>query len=418
MGIGMDDSGLINSFYASVDKVLGSNDDMLDRVAASDRTPVFNDNKNFDGKDARYYGAITYRTEITTEIDDYAFPFDKNNITFPQKGETVIILKIQNNTFWLPYTAVPYPNYRRRALTFDASKITINGNTSTSETTSPTQGEIKVNEKIKFLKPKDGDTIISGRDGNTIRFSDTFLSEDEKASSPSIFIRNLQDKELDDKPISTLVEENFNKDGSSVYITSNKVKIPYNITENDSNLKKAFNEKKAYGLDEKGKEKIKYPTDDDLKGNQIYVNTDRILLSARANEFLIFGQKQVAVFSGGRFSVDAMNDVYMFANKSNIIFHAGGSGKQIFLKSDGGEVYVGKNDKPGKHGAEVQAMVLGGELVKILSDLIDEINKQWYPTPSGPTPKDAGPLNKPNFIKIKNKLKVILSESNFLSKKK
>jgi hypothetical protein len=412
------DSQIINAFYATVDKVLGSADKMLDRDKKTDRTSVYNGNKDFDDKDARYYGAITYRADITTDIDDYAFPFDKNNITFPQKGETVIIFKIENNTFWLPYTVTPYPNYRRRALTFDASKITIDGNNATTEAKIPTKGEIKVNEKIKFLKPKSGDTIISGRDGNTIRFSDTFLSDDEKASSPSIFIRNLQDPELDDKKISILVEEDFNKDGSSIYITSNKVKIPYNITEKKSNLKTMFDDKKAYSLDEKGKKKIDYPKDKELNGNQIYVNTDRILLSARVNEFLIFGQKQVAVFSGGRFSVDAMNDVYMFANKSNVILHCGGKGKQVFLNSDGGEVYIGKNDKPGKDGDPVQPMVLGGELVKILSDLIDTINKQWYNTPCGPTPPMAGPNNIADFKAIQKRLKVILSESNFLSKKK
>jgi hypothetical protein len=409
----------IKAFYATVDQVFGSKDTLLERKDKKvDTTAVYNGNKNFDALDGRFYGAITYRFESRIKTEEYAFPFDKNNLTFPIKGETVVILKIEDNTYWLPYSTTPYPNYRRNSNVFDQSKSTSNDSGTLTPEKSPTKGEYKVNEKIKFLKPRQGDTIITGRNGNTIRFSDLFLTEDDKTSSPSIFIRNVQDKELDDKKISTLVDENFNKDGTYIYITSNKVKIPYNITENDSNLKKAFNEKKAYSLDEKGSNKIDYPKDDELKGNQLYVNSDRILLSARVNEFLVFGQKQVGVFSGGRFSVDAMNDVYMFANKSNIIFHAGGSGKQIFLKSDGGEVYIGKNDKPGKDGDPVQPMVLGGELVKVLEDLIDEINKQWYPTPSGPTPTDAGPLNKPKFEAIKSKLKVILSESNFLSKKK
>lgn len=411
----------IKSFYATVDKVFGSKDKMEKLQTAGNRTAVYNGAKKFGAEDGRFYGAITYKCESFIPLDDYAFPFDKNNLTFPIKGETVIILKIENNTFWLPYSVTPYPNYRRNSIVFDASSTIVkvdNTNSVKPGVVSPTKSEYKVNEKIKFLKPRQGDTIISGRSGNTIRFSDLFSTEDNKTSSPSIFIRNFQNPQHDSKTIGTLVDEDFNKDGSSVYITSNKVKIPYNITEKDSNLKKAYNEKKAYGLDEKGKEKIKFPKDSELRGHQIFVNTDRILLSAKVNEFLIFGQKQVAVFSGGRFSVDAMNDVYMFANKSNIIFHAGGKGKQIFLKSDGGDVFLGKNDKPGKDGDPVQPMVLGGELVKVLEDLIDEINKQWYPTPSGPTPKDAGPLNRPNFMKIKSKLKVILSESNFLSKKK
>lgn len=402
----------MDSFLATVDKVFGSKDSLEKKQL--DATAVFNSNEKFDAKDGRFYGAITYRFENTIPVDDYAFPFDKNNFTFPIKGETVVIVKIENSTYWLPFSATPYPNYRRDVLNYEASSYTVGQ----GKQPSPTEGMYKVNEKIKFLKPRQGDTFLTGRNGNTIRFSDLFLTEDNKTSSPSIFIRTLQDSKKDDLGIGALIDEDFNKDGSSIYITSKKVKIPYNITEQDSNLKKAFSEKKAYSLDEKGKEKIKYPQSSELNGNQIYVNTDRILLSAKVNEFLIFGQKQVAVFSGGRFSVDAKNDIYLYSNKSNTIIHGGGKGKQIFLKSDGGEVYIGKNDKPGKDGDAVQPMVLGGELVKILSDLIDEINKQWYQTPSGPTPPNAGPQNKTNFSNIKKKLKVILSESNFLSKKK
>jgi len=59
-------------------------------------------------------------------------------------------------------------------------------------------------------------------------------------------------------------------------------------------------------------------------------------------------------------------------------------------------------------------MVLGGELVQILSDLIDAITQQMYLTPSGPT--QTGPTNIAQFNQLKSKLKTILSAKNFLSK--
>jgi len=59
-------------------------------------------------------------------------------------------------------------------------------------------------------------------------------------------------------------------------------------------------------------------------------------------------------------------------------------------------------------------MVLGGELVKILQDLISAINKQIYATPVGPTP--AGPVNRAEFDAIKGRLNTILSARNYLSK--
>jgi hypothetical protein len=59
-------------------------------------------------------------------------------------------------------------------------------------------------------------------------------------------------------------------------------------------------------------------------------------------------------------------------------------------------------------------MVLGGELVKTLEDLIDAITKQVYLTPCGPSA--TGPTNIAQFNSIKSKLKTILAAKNFLSK--
>ena len=59
-------------------------------------------------------------------------------------------------------------------------------------------------------------------------------------------------------------------------------------------------------------------------------------------------------------------------------------------------------------------MVLGGELVDILGDLITAILNQNYLTPSGPS--KLGPENASDFQQINNKLKTILSANNYLSK--
>lgn len=434
-------SGLVENtpkfetFLATVDTVLYKKEDFLKLNTAQDFIKVYNGNKNFDAKDARFLGAITFVRPNSKKLENYAFPFDKNNMTFPIKGEVVVIIKADREYYWLPYTITQYPNYRSDYKTVEAGKgrdiqSKQGGGTKDAGTVkstgtpakSPAAGgagstkkkrEYVVSEKIKFLKPKEGDTVITGRWGQTIRFSELFLTEDDKTSSPSIFIRNFQNPELDKKPIGELVEEDFMKDGSSLYMTSKKVKIKF-----DTSKFSKFGKKKAYTLNEKGSESNKYPTDADFKDvHQIWVNTERIIMSARTKEILTFAKKTIGFFTDERFSIDAGKDIYGQAD-NHVIWQCGGSGKQIFLKSDKGEVYLGKNDKFGMDGAAVQKMVLGGELVKILSDLIDEINKQWYPTPSGPTPKDAGPLNKPKFIAIQKKLKVILSETNFLSKNK
>jgi hypothetical protein len=406
----------IKSYLATVDKVFPVDVEFNQNETGEDAdfVSVYNNNKDFSDKDARMYGAITFiYPDMTTEY--YAYPFDKNNITIPIKGETVVILEIdKSNVFWLPYSVTPYSNYRRDYVTYTQLNPTDNtkpqssseggknlretkdsGGTTNAPNTNNSKSDYKVNEKIKFLKPKQGDTIISGRVGNTIRFSEFYLTEDDKTSSPSIFIRNKQNPELDSKKIGELIEEDVNKDGTSIYITSNKVKVPFK--EEVKKEKKGFKE---------------YPNSKDLSGDQLFVNSDRIVLSAKAKEFIIFGKGNTGVITDGQYSVDAEKDIYLHTNK-NVTIHSAGS-NQIFLNSENGKIYLGKNKGEGAAGADVQKMVLGGELVKLMGELIDEITKQIYATPVGPT--SPGPTNVAAFKAIKGKLNTMLSAKNYLSK--
>lgn len=406
----------IKSYLATVDKVFLIDMELnpYESGENADYVSIYNKNKDFSDKDARLYGAISYiYPNMTTEY--YAYPFDKNNFTMPIKGETVLVIEIdKSNIFWLPFSVTPYSNYRRDYVTYTSLNPTDNskpestneggkslretkdsgGQTNASNKTNSTD-DYKVNEKIKFLKPKQGDTIISGRVGNTIRFSEFHLTEDGKTSSPAIFIRNKQNPELNSKKIGELVEEDINKDGTSIYITSNKVKVPFK--EEVKKTKVGFKE---------------YPNSKDLSGDQLFVNSDRIVLSAKAKEFIIFGKGNTGVITDGNYSVDAAKDIYLHSDK-NVTIHTAGS-NQIFLNSENGKVYLGKNKGEGAAGAAVQKMVLGGELVKILGELIDEISKQIYATPVGPT--SPGPTNVAAFKAIKGKLNTLLSAKNFLSK--
>lgn len=406
----------LDIFLSKVIKVFKTSEDFLPLDKDNDYVSVYNDNEDISESDVKFYGAIDFKTDDTFSVDKlhHAFPFDKNNFTFPIVGETVLILNVDGQYFWLPYSLTHYPNFRedyktsellgpseltetnKSSKSSDYKKQSQTGISTTQSGTKKNKSpEYKVNEKIKFLLPKEGDTIISGRVGNTIRFSEFHLTEDGKTPSPSIFIRNKQNPELDDKKIGELVEEDINKDGTSIYITSNKVKVPFK--EEVKKEKKGFKD---------------YPNSKDLSGDQLFVNSDRIILSAKASEFIIFGKGNTGVITDGNYSIDAEKEIY-FHNKKNIIIHSEGS-NQIFLNSDNGKIYLGKNKGEGAAGAAVQKMVLGGELVKIMGELIDEITKQIYATPVGPTA--PGPTNAAAFKAIKGKLNTLLSAKNFLSK--
>ena len=399
----------MESFVATVTKVYTEFDKPVD-----ENDFVATNNEDYIGKnDNRFLGAIEFYKESFINKQNIAYPFDKNNITYPIVGETIIIVEIANSSYWLPYSVSQIPNYRedikvsqttkeKDILTPDSS----NKNKSYSEVKSThTTGEKKTeseasksqykkNENIKFLKPKEGDTIISGRVGNTIRFSEFFLTEDGKTSSPGIYIRNKQNPSLDNEMLGTLVDEDINKDGTSVYLTSNKSKIPFK--ESIKKQKVAFKD---------------FPSSDKLKGDQFYLNSDRIILSAKASEFIIFGKGNTGVITDGRFTIDADKEIYAHTNK-DIILH---TNKNIVLNSDAsGVVYVGKVGKPGPAGADVQRMVLAGELIELMNELIDEVCNMVFATPVGPT--SAGPHNAMVFKMIKGKLAKIQSSRNFLSK--
>ena len=400
-----------DTFLATVYKVYTESDKPLD--IENDLVPIYNGNKDFgEKKDTRFLGAIEFRRESFITLEDYAFPLDKNNITYPLIGETVLILNIENSHYWLPYSATQYPNFRESLLVSEVSreKNISTGNSenknrnytetktgSTGQTGTPKKSDeksYKVNEKIKFLKPRSGDTILSGRVGNTIRFSEFFLTEDGKTSSPGIFIRNKQNPQLDNSKIGTLIDEDINGDGTSVYFTSNKIKVPFK--ENINKTKIAFRE---------------YPNSEKLTGNQLFVNSDRIVLSAKVSEFIIFGKGNTGVITDGRYSIDSAKEIYTHSD-SDIVLH---TNKNIVLNSDAsGVVYIGKVGNPGGAGSEVQRMVLSGELIDLMGEMLDAINKMVFATGVGPT--GAGPHNSAIFTSIKQRLSKIQSSRNFLSK--
>ena len=404
----------VKSFLATVDTVFGTNVPLANNDT-TDNISVYNENTKFSDKDARTYGAITYLFEDTIQVDDYAYPFDKNNFTFPKKGETVIILKMfgrNEQTFYLPYTNTSYPNYRRDYITYERSskkdlesvgkdssgsdlKNTANSGGKTETNKPNKEDNVSVNEKIKFLQPKEGDSIISGRVGNTIRFSEFFLTEDDKTSSPGIYIRNKQNPELDSKLIGELVTEDINKDGSSIYMTSGKIKVPFKETIKKSKV--AFKD---------------FPSSDKLKGDQLFLNSDRVILSSKSSEFIIFGKGNTGIITDGRFTIDSDKDTYIQSNQIITIE----SDKNIILNTKGtGNIYLGQEGTEGGAGASIQAMVLGGELIKILEDLISEITKSIYAGSCGPSTLSSANVRALNSIK--SNLREILSGRNFLTKR-
>ena len=112
----------MESFLATVTKVFLKSEDFLELKTDADFVTFYNENKKFDKKDARFLGAIEFQRATPILKENYAFPFDKNNVTYPIIGETVLIIISGTECFWLPYTNTQYPNYREDYKTSMAGK--------------------------------------------------------------------------------------------------------------------------------------------------------------------------------------------------------------------------------------------------------------------------------------------------------
>jgi hypothetical protein len=167
-------------------------------------------------------------------------------------------------------------------------------NTSSSETSREiTIGEYFQPTKINRLKYYEGDKLIQSRFGQSIRFSG--YNNDETEFSPTIILRNRQNT-LPTKS-GQIIEEDINRDGSTILLSSNKYKIPFQPGVVDDKGKNDFKTKP-----------IKATVPNELVGHdQILLNSERIILSSKSQQMLFYSRGDVSFITDGRFTIDAGN---------------------------------------------------------------------------------------------------------------
>lgn len=205
------------------------------------------DNTNGLFKKTKGWGSIgviefkpLYKNIDTDKSFLYASPLFSNIKTYPLKEEIVIILnsptdKLNDNDNASGYYYIPAPvniwnNVHHNAFpnisVFESLKKEIEfGKTFIEQ------------NNIKSLLPEEGDIILEGRFGNSIRFSHTTPNKKQNNNSwsssgdpkdPIIIITNNHDKNINNEPW-VPTQEDINLDGSSIYICSNQ-EIPINYS--------------------------------------------------------------------------------------------------------------------------------------------------------------------------------------------
>lgn len=114
-----------------------------------------------------------------------------------------------------------------------------------------------------------------------------------------------------EKNVGGYLEENINHDGSSIHITSGQTISQY-VT---SCYKKMFGDGEETEKFQ-GKTDFKTPT---LNGDQIVINTDRLVLSSRYGETLHYSKKRYGIVTDNEYTVDAHQQIVMTTNTKMVI---------------------------------------------------------------------------------------------------
>lgn len=361
--------------------------------------------------DSSAIGAVEFRFTGEPTADDanlpLAYPVDKNFKTLPLKNEAVEILQGKGNqnyyrrigpepttnsdtdpkTISKLFNPSPLPGDQNKKYS-NVQQTGIARTNSDESTKYDGLGEyFKEEPGIHKLKLWEGDTLLESRFGQSIRFS-AYNNTDHKFS-PTIIIRNGENATSKKGPIRQPSVEDIARDGSIIAMTSEQYQLPFGPGTLDDKGKSDFETNPKSFKD--------FPSK--LIGDQILLNSGRIIISAKNAEFMLFSKKNYGFVSDGALSID---------NKLGINMNVGDdinittNDRNINLITNNGKINAGSKD--------LEPMVKGQKLVDLLGELIDAIVKQNYLTPSGPS--KIGPENVPTFNSIKGKLKTILSQLN------
>ena len=277
-------------------------------------------------------------------------PYDSLNLDLPLIGETVELITIGNRKFYKRITSDALNlgnakiNYnkdvfrkvddkRNTASSYNTTAQTgiPNSSNNTERDTNFDEREVFEETQINKLKFYEGDKLIQSRFGQSIRFSGYNNPEGDYA--PTIIIRNRQnDISLDKLKPGDVTEEDINRDGTTILITSGEYKIPFQPGTVDDGGSSDFKTKPDHFE--------KYPSE--LKGvDQLLINTGRLVLSSKSSEMIFYSKGNWGFISDGKMSIDNGNagadldfhgDVRLTTNDSST-YILGGKGN-IFLNTE------------------------------------------------------------------------------------
>ena len=303
---------------------------------------VWNANGGWDGVGTILYQEYNESSEVALEnLTDAnlvnfptALPLFPNQKYFPLPGEIVLLM---------PLPSAPSPITNKTEENYYVSIINawnspqFNG-LFLDEDKSLLYNSFNEDSDFRGLQTFEGDYILEGRFGNSLRFGSTSKSGNEDltpwstnpselANNPITLLTNQHNFKL---PTSDLHVEDINKDGSSVYLTSNQ-SIPLNIGNVTlSNITAPISVQ-------------------DYINPQVIINADRTVISSKSDEVLVFGKTGVELYSQG--------PIYLQSKTAGITLQDNA-------------VFLG----PSNNSQLTQPLLLGNDTKKFLSDILTTLS--------------------------------------------
>jgi len=305
-------------------------------------------------------GKITKKDQLK-----WAYPIENNFSEYPLINETVMLYESSDGNRLYYSKVVNFRNWPNNNLDF-----TIEGATSGTENTilfggdSPYTGLIKsqtnwkgdvgrigyagkyyyANPKIRTVHRFEGDTILESRHGSEVimkafdktRDNDSGAYPDYvNSGNPMLILRNRQRKLLkveeklslkhspnpatvvgtiEEKNVGGYLDENINHDGASVYMTCGQTVSEWVTT----CYKRMFHDQKDEEVIKfRGPSTFVYPSP--MQGDQIVINSDRLVFSARYEEILSYSKKRYGICTDNEFTVDAHQQIVLTTHTKTVL---------------------------------------------------------------------------------------------------
>jgi len=334
--------------------------------------------------DGRNLGEILFRAlpqdrNLDIKKLESAFPISNAVMQFPLVGEQVLVLKTVGGLYYLnrintsnrvsdsiSATLKAAAQPKDEAAAVAQRKLAQVQVTVPPVATDALGNEFIRNVTTKNIRASEGDTVIQGRYGNTIRLgSSLFKTPGATNVSPNIILTAGQwdsPKELStDQPTDfSAYFENINHDKSSIWMIGDQ-EVPFlGATAHSTSKQKCH-------LASSERPPAKYT------GAQIFVNSDRVVLNSKKNEISLFSKTEINLSAMKSITLDTESSIFLRANKSisiiadkDITLQASqltiSATKDLSYITSGNYSITGKKIFIGRYGDTGQPMVLGATL--------------------------------------------------------